>query len=113
MKEIKAYIRRGKAAAVVEALRRGDVSGITLLEVHAAGYGEEPDYCVRSEDVFSRYHLQMVKLEVVCRDGEADRIAGFVADAARTGDRGDGVIFVSEVSRAVRIRDGASGDAAL
>lgn len=113
MKEIKAYIRRNKAAAVVEVLQRLGHSGVSLLEVHAAGYGEEPDYFVRSEDVFSRYHHQMVKLELVCRDADAEGVAGIIAESARTGTQGDGLIFMSEVGQAMRIRDGASGDAAL
>lgn len=113
MKEIKAYIRRDRASHVVEKLQRAGASGITLLEVHAVGYGEEPNYFVRAEDVFTRYRVAMVKLELVCADHDADEMAAVVEEAARTGSRGDGMIFVAQVSLAIRIRDGASGEAAL
>ena len=113
MKEIKAYIRRDNAARVVERLQQAGARGITLLDVHAVGYGEEPDYFVRDEDVFTRYHTHMVKLELVCADHDASQLVATVQDAAHTGSRGDGMIFVAEVPQAVRIRDGASGDEAL
>jgi nitrogen regulatory protein P-II 1 len=50
---------------------------------------------------------------VLCDDSMADKIADVVADAARTGKIGDGKIWITEVTRAVRIRTGETGDDAL
>ena len=113
MKEIKAYIRRDRAASAAERLGAVGARGITLVEVHAVGHGEEPNYFVRSDDVFTRYRHAMVKVEVVCADGDAERFVDVLCDAAHTGFRGDGLIFVSEVSDAVRIIDGSIGEKAL
>lgn len=54
-----------------------------------------------------------MKLEVVCTDQDTDRLVKVVQQVCRSGASGDGMIFVTEVSQAVRIRDGVRGEAAL
>jgi nitrogen regulatory protein P-II 1 len=102
---------------VVQALQKAEAAGISIVEIHPVGYGYEPNYfdqAFESEDIMKRYsYLSVVKLEVVCRDEDADRLVGTIRDAACTNSRGDGRIFVSDVIRAVRIRDGVEGDQAL
>ena len=112
MNEIKAYVRRSQVNQVVASLERAGAPGITLVEVHPVGYGYEPDYFeAQFDDAIKRYRLwQVVKLEVVCADKDTDRLVRAILEAARTGQPGDGMVFVSEVSRAVRVRDGASGE---
>ena len=115
MKEIKAYIRRERVNQVVKTLEESGAPGITIVEVHPVGYGYEPNYFESDLiDVFERYrYMAIVKLEVVCAD---EQLAGFVQavqEQCRTGDKGDGMIFVSEVSDAIRIRDGIRGEEAL
>lgn len=112
MKEIKAYIRRSRVNGVVESLQRAGAPGVTLVDIHPVGYGYEPNYFeARFEDAFKRYRQwEVVKLEVVCSDRDVERLVGVVLEAGRTGEPGDGMVFVSEVSQAVRIRDGVSGD---
>jgi len=116
-KEIKAYIQRWQVNKVVEALQKVQAPGISVVEIHPVGYGYEPNYfdpAYESEDVLKRYNnLSVVKLEVVCRDEDADRFVRTIRDAASTKSRGDGRIFVSDIIRAVRIRDGVEGDQAL
>lgn len=111
MKEIKAYIRRCCVNKVVDELEQAGAPGITLVEIHPVGYGYEPNYCEqRFEDAFKRYnYLQIVKLEIVCSDEDFQRLAGVIERAAHTGDGCDGVIFVAEVTDAIRIRDGRRG----
>jgi nitrogen regulatory protein P-II 1 len=115
MKEIKAYIRRCCVNAVVEALERAGAPGITIVEVHPVGYGYEPNYfALQFQDAYKRYsHLNIVKLEVVCADQDIDRLVEVLREISRSGASGDGMVFVTDVSRAVRIRDGATGEAAL
>lgn len=55
----------------------------------------------------------MVKLELVCEDRQADTYMDIIRDHAQTGHPGDGVIFVSEVDRAVHVRTGNRDEAAL
>ena len=57
--------------------------------------------------------LPKIKIEVVIKDSDLDRVVDAVVSAARTGQRGDGKIFVSGVEEAVRIRTGESGEEVL
>lgn len=116
-KEIKAYIQRWQVNSVVKALQKAKVPGISIVEIHPVGYGYEPNYfdqAYESEDILKRYsYLSVVKLEVVCRDEDVDRFVRTIRDVACTKSRGDGMIFVSDILRAVRIRDGVVGNQAL
>lgn len=115
MKEIKAYVRRSCINSLVEQLEKAGAPGITIVEVHPVGYGYEPNYFEpQFEDVFKRYRLlAIVKLEVVCAHRDVERLVQVLRKGCCTGDKGDGMIFVSEVSMAMRIRDGACGQEAL
>lgn len=115
MKEIKAYIRREKVNQTVEQLERAGAPGITVTEVHPVGYGYEPNYfeCHYCDVLNSYNHLAIVKLEVVCADEDLDRFVKVVEKLSHTGKAGDGLIFVSEVVDAIRIRDGGRGEKAL
>lgn len=115
MKEIKAYIRRDRVNQTVEKLREAGAPGITIVDIHPVGYGYEPNYFeAHHEGVFERYkHLSIVKLEVVCGDEVMAKLVQVVLEQCRTGDKGDGMIFVSDVSEAIRIRDGARGKKTL
>lgn len=115
MKEIKAYVQRSRVSRVVDKLEEAGAPGITIVEIHPVGYGYEPNYFVTAfENAIKRYrHLAIVKVEVVCADRDVDRLTGVIADECRTGDPGDGMIFVSDIATAIRIRDGAAGEEAL
>ncbi len=115
MKEIKAYIQRDCVNRMVDELQRAGAPGITIVEIHPVGYGYEPNYfATRFEDAFKRYnYLRIVRLEVVCADQQAERLVQVIRETCCTGEKGDGMIFVSDVSKAVRIRDGARDAAAL
>lgn len=115
MKEIKAYIRRCCVNKVVDALEQAGAPGISLVEIHPVGYGYEPNYFEqRFEDAFKGYnYLQIVKVEVVCHDKDVARLAGVIERVARSGGVGDGMIFVAEVTEAIRVRDGRRGEQML
>jgi nitrogen regulatory protein PII len=86
-----------------------------LCAAHPVGYGYEPNYFgFQNDDTFKRYsYLSIVKMEVVCTDQDVERFVQIIEDVCRTGDKGDGRIFVTDVVSAVRIRDGARGQTAL
>jgi nitrogen regulatory protein PII len=115
MKEVKAYIRRHRVNNVIEVLQKAGVPGITVVEVHPVGYGYDPNYFESHFlTVTERYaHWDVVKLEIVCADGDSEKFVEIVQEQCRTGAKGDGMILVSEVFDAVRIRDGIRGDEAL
>jgi nitrogen regulatory protein PII len=115
MKEIKAYVRRDEINDVVEQLHRAGAAGVSVIEIHPVGYGYEANpFEPHGARLVDRYrHLAIVKLEIMCADAQVDRIVDIIQARCRTGNRGDGMIFVSEIADAVRIRDGVRGERAL
>lgn len=115
MKEIKAYVQRDRINTLVDQLEKAGAPGITIVEVHPVGYGYDPNYFgFHSEDVFQRYkHLRIVKVEVVCADNDLQQLLDLVRGQCSRGAKGDGMVFVTEVVHALRIRDGACGEDAL
>lgn len=115
MKEIKAYIRRRCLNETVRALEEESAPGITVVEIHPVGYGYEPNYFeLHYEDALRRYsYLQIVKIELVCADGDSRRFVDTILKVCRTGDKGDGMVFITDVADAIRIRDGVRGESAL
>lgn len=112
MKEIKAYIRVRKAEEVIHALEDTGVPGFTAIEVKAIGAAVEPERAKYSVEYAERIS-PITKLEVICRDEDAQRLVDIIREKAYTGHKGDGIIFVSDVTDAVKIRTGEEGEGAL
>jgi nitrogen regulatory protein PII len=104
MKLAIAYIRPECAARVIRELYEAGVGGITAYEVRGMS-GEKPTSLYSKHPFEINHLLESVKLEVVCSEESIDKIVKLVAQAARTGDPGDGIIAVQDVERVVRIRD--------
>ena len=115
MKEIKAYIRRDEVNEVVERLQRAGAPGVSVIEIHPVGYGYEANpFEPHGARLVDRYrHLTIVKLEIMCTDPQVETLLDVVQSSCCTGNPGDGMVFVSEVIDAVRIRDATRGDRAL
>lgn len=112
MKKIEAYVRVNMAEHVVAALAAEGCHEFSLVEVQRLMRGLPPeayDYSVTLGRSFER----MIKVEIVCRDENAPRLAAAIRRAATTGRPGDGKLFVSAVEQAVRIRDDQHGDDVL
>jgi nitrogen regulatory protein P-II 1 len=115
MKEIKAYIRRDEVNEVVEKLQAAGAPGVSVIEIHPVGYGYEANrFAPHAARLVDRYrHLTIVKLEIMCGDDQVATLLEVVQSSCRTGNPGDGMVFVSDVVDAIRIRDGARGERAL
>ena len=112
MKKIEAVVRHFKLDEVRNALTEQGIHGITVSEVH--GYGRQKGHTEMYRG--TEYEVEFVpktKLETVVSDGAAQGVVDAIIRAARTGQVGDGKVFVSEVAEAVRIRTGECGEAAL
>ncbi len=112
MKKIEAIIRPEKLPAVRGALEELGYPGMTLSEVK--GYGKQGGQTQQWRGV--KYEIEFqpkLKIEIVVIDGDAARIVSAIMRAARTGETGDGKIFVIPVDGAVRIRTGARDDNAV
>ena len=112
MKLIIAIIKPFKLDEVREALNRVGVSGMTVSEVK--GYGRQKGHTeiYRGAEYVVNF-LPKVRIEVAVPSEEADRVIEALTTAARTGQIGDGKIFVGPLDHAVRIRTGETDAAAL
>ncbi len=113
MKEIKAYIQKRKLAQVTLALHKVEgLTGLTVTDVRGFGRGRAKDQPHRVVDDLIDY-VTGVKLEIACHDDLVDRVVAVIEQAAHTGHKGDGKIYVTELAQAVRIRTGERGEAAV
>jgi len=109
MKKIEAVIRPDRLQAVQDALDALGASGLTVMEV--LGCGAQRGYTEMYRGTRANISLQRkVKVEVVVSDALADDVVESILHASRTGELGDGKIFVLPVDDAVRIRTGERGD---
>jgi nitrogen regulatory protein P-II 1 len=112
MKLIIAIIRPEKLADVKRALFQVGVTGMTLSRV--SGHGGERNVVqqYRGESVVMEFH-EKVRIEMACSEPFVERTIQAICDAARTGDVGDGKIFVMPLDHTVRIRTGERDNNAL
>ncbi|NRB05825.1 MAG: P-II family nitrogen regulator [Rhodobacteraceae bacterium] len=112
MKKIEAIIKPFKLDEVKEALQEVGVQGLSVIEVKGFGRQKGHTELYRGAEYVVDF-LPKVKIEVVLDDDQADAAISAIVDAAKTEKIGDGKIFVSDVSQAIRIRTGESGSDAL
>lgn len=108
MKMITAMIRPSKLDAVKDALVAIDIVGMTITD--ARGFGRQKGQVERYRGTeFKVDFLPKLKVMVVVPDEKLDSVISVISTAARTGEIGDGKIFISPVENAIRIRTGESG----
>ena len=112
MKLITAIIKPFKLDDVRDALSKVGVTGMTVSEVK--GYGRQKGHkeIYRGAE-YAVSFLPKLKIEVAVSDPAVDKVIDAITAAARTGQIGDGKIFVYSLEHAVRIRTGETDDAAL
>lgn len=112
MKKIEAIIRPFKLDEVKEALLEAGIHGMTITEVR--GYGRQKGH--KETYRGSEYQIEFVpklKIEIVVDEKLGEKAIEAILRTAKTGQVGDGKIFVSEISDAIRIRTDESGPSAL
>jgi nitrogen regulatory protein P-II 1 len=113
VQKIEAIIRPEKMDDVKNALSAAGVSGLNIVHVTGRGVQKGIVHMGRGGETYEVDMLPKVKIEVVVADKDVDRLVDAICKAARTGNIGDGKIFVSPVADAIRVRTGEKGDAAL
>ncbi len=112
MKKIEAVIRVEKLEEVTDALEKFGCPG--MMVTHIEGHGRQKGI---SEQFRGREYklnfIPKIKIEVVAKDNDVDRIVQLVTDIAKTGEIGDGKIFIYPVENVVRIRTKEKGEAAV
>ena len=112
MKKIEAIIRPEKLNQVKAALEAIDVRGMTVHEVHGRGEQKGLEFINRA----GKYRVDMLPkslLTLVVTDEKVDAAVSAIVESARTGEMGDGKIFISDVTRCIRIRTGEEGSKAI
>ena len=112
MRMVTAIIQPSKLETVREELTAVGTQGITVTEVK--GYGRQKGHTeIYRGAEYTIDFIPKVKIEVAVDDDLVDRVVDVVSEAARTGNVGDGKIFVTPIDKTVRIRTMEVGAAAL
>lgn len=112
MKKVEVIVRHYKLEDVKTSLTAAGIQGMTVTEVRGFGRQKGHKETYRGAE-YSVDFLPKVKLELVVADEMVDAVVEAICSTARTGQVGDGKIFVSPMEHAVRIRTGESGEEAI
>lgn len=112
MKKIECIVKPFKLEEVKEALSEIGIMGMTVSEVKGFGRQKGHTELYRGSE-YTVDFLPKVKIEIVLSDDLVDKAVEAITQAAKTGNIGDGKIFVSPVLEVVRIRTGETGDKAI
>ncbi len=112
MKKIEAIIRHHKVDDVKEALVAVGLQGMTISEVRGFGRQRGHTETYRGTE-YTVDFVPKVKIEIAAADALVDKAVSAIVNAAKTGQVGDGKIFVTELANVIRVRTGETGEAAL
>lgn len=112
MKRVTAIVRTEKLEPLKEALFNVNISGMTISQVMGCGNQHGWSEYYRGTEVLLNM-VPKVKFELVVQDDAVDNIVDIICDTAKTGEVGDGKVFVSSVEEVVRIRTGERGIGAV
>jgi nitrogen regulatory protein P-II 1 len=112
MKKIEATIQPSRFESVKEALLEAGIEGMTLIEVRGHGRQRGHTESYRGRE-YSVDLLPKVKIEMVVPDALLDTAVAIIVKSAKTGQIGDGKVFISNVDEAIRIRNEERGEGAL
>ena len=112
MKKIEAIIRHYKLEEVKNALSAAGIQGMTVSEVRGFGRQRGHKETYRGAE-YTVDFLPKVKLEVVVGDDLVDNASKIIMETARTGQIGDGKLFVTQLQEVIRIRTGETGEDAI
>ena len=109
MKEIKAFVKIFKANEILYQLVNAGFPNITVSESEGTGTFKSED---KSE--FTRFSItnsKIAKIEIVCNDNDADKIIAIILEFGKTGNPGDGLIYVSEIQKVYKVNIGLENGA--
>jgi nitrogen regulatory protein P-II 1 len=112
MKKIEAVIRHYKLDDVKAGLTEAGIHGMTVTEVRGFGRQRGHKEIYRGAE-YTVDFLPKLKLELAVREDQLQAVVGVILARCRTGQIGDGKVFVSELEDVIRIRTGEAGEEAI
>jgi len=113
MKKIEAIIRPEKLNDVKSALEAGGFIGLNIVHVTGRGAQKGIVHGGRGGEAYTVDMLPKLKIEVVVKDADANKVVDVILASAQTGNIGDGKIFIIPVEDAIRVRTGERGEVAV
>ena len=110
MKKVEAIIRPERVNAVKDALADAGFVGLNTAPVTGRGAQKGIVHQGRSGQSLTIDMLPKTKMELVVKDGDIEKVCDIIMEAARTGEIGDGKIFITNVEEAIRVRTGERGE---
>ena len=111
MKKIEAIIRKSKFEEVKQALLEADIEWLSYYDVR--GVGKTRQERIFRGIVYDTSSIERTMIVLVVRDINVDKTVKAIMEEAKTGDIGDGRIFISSIDDSIRIRTGERGDISL
>ncbi len=112
MKKIEAVIRVEKLEEITDAVEKFGYPGIMITRIEGHGRQKGLVEQFRGRE-FKVNLLPKIKIEIVAKDADVEKIVATIAGIAKTGEIGDGKIFIYPIESAMRIRTGEKGDVAI
>jgi nitrogen regulatory protein PII len=112
MKKVEAIVRVEKLEDIKQELGKLNVKGLTITQVVGCGNQKGQKNIYRGT-VVELTLLPKIKVEIVCDDDAVQKVVDSIIGSARTGEIGDGKIFIYNIENVVRIRTGETGDQAI
>ncbi|MBF9252221.1 P-II family nitrogen regulator [Pontibacter sp. 172403-2] len=106
MKEIKAFVKPSRVQKVVEALQENGFESVTLSQGEGTGAYNRKDAFPSLDFRFT--DSKIVKVELVCQNEEAEKAVQLISENGRSPEPGDGIIYMTEIESAYRIKTGES-----
>ena len=104
MKEIKAIVKPFRANDILSKLLESGYPNITVTLAEGTGNFKSDDTSISTH--FSITNSKVAKIVIVCNDKDVDRIVDIISSKGRTGNPGDGIIYVTEVEKVYNVKNG-------
>ncbi|MBF0280607.1 MAG: P-II family nitrogen regulator [SAR324 cluster bacterium] len=106
MKEVKAFIKPVKLPEVTHILHHLDgITGVSIVKVQDLGWRKSKDLPFRGDEDDIE-EIPHIKVEVICEDYITEEVITTIEKSAHTGERGDGIIYVSNIEKLIQIKTG-------
>lgn len=112
MKKIEAIVRASKFDEVKEALGENDINFFTFYEVKGYGHQKGKERSYRGS-IYDVGYIGRIKLEILVSESYVDAAVATIASAAKTGEKGDGLVMVTNIDELHNIRTGLKGAEAI